>query len=185
MNKSFLQMKSVCFTIITLIFLIVLTSGCNYYSSNNKIKNLYISNKECLNQYISDFDADSYIKDKNEISNFYNDKIAINGFDYSHKYYRIPKYLSDISVTSIEYYNGFVFFDFPATGNYYDMIYYSKSGKPSAECPLYSNDSENPKYGFREVKNGIFINGVKNDGGDWYKTERIEDNWYYCEVHLS
>ncbi len=168
------------------VLLLVIAYICysNIYTSNEKIKDFYYTNIDAFNQYISRFDEDAYLKDKQEIKEYFSGEAIIED-DFSDKLYKISDSLSKAKIDKIEYYNGCLFFDFPSEGEYYNSIYYSFGGVPSEDCPIYSNDSDNEKYKFRNVGKDLYINGRKNRGIDWYKTEKIEGNWYYCEVHLS
>ena len=165
----------------------IMLSYCNFYSSNDKIKDYYYNNSNALNEYINEFDESSFIKDRNEINKYLGSEaiIDLSDYNYTRLLYEIPDKLSEAGISSIESYDNYLFFDFPPTGCYYNYLYYSKDGKPSENCPIYSNEDDSEKCKFREVGKGIFVSGKKCSGIDWYKTEQIEPNWYYCEVHLS
>lgn len=171
-----------------MIFVIVFTiGGCTTnkqaYSSNVEIKNFYKKNENAFNEFIESFDENNNIQ-PDDYSIYFNKDVIIDQDLLSRRFYVVSEALSKIGVTEIEYYNNCLHFTFNSIGDYYNAIYYSFDNEPCEDCPIFVNDFDN-KHPFRNIGNGIFVNGEKNTGEDWYKTENIEGKWYYWETHLA
>lgn len=179
---------AISFTILMSFMLMFTISGCSanskLYSSNIEIRNFYKSNQDIFNEYIKTFDKNASINSK-DFQTYFGKDVIIDDDLLSRSFYSIPDGLSNIGVTEIEYYDNCLHFTFNSIGDYYNAIYYSFDGSPAKECPIFVNNAETTKYSFRDIGNGIYVNGEKNTGNDWYKTENIKGNWYYWEVHLA
>lgn len=171
-----------CLIIVIILIVSVIFCCNNIYLSNNKIKNYYYDNSEVLNQYINNFDVNTRLKN---IDDYFGKDAIISEEDETRWLYKIPDNLSEIGIESIEYKDNCVCFEFESMGAYCNAVYYSIDGEPIKDCPGFYIESENKNQKFRDVGKEIFINGKKNNGTDWYKTEKIDGNWYYYELHQA
>lgn len=164
-TKSRLKKSFIITTAIFLIFLLVFLYFFKlHYSHNTELIEHYEKNKTLYSDYVKNFDSET---------------------DETREY-DVPKELKAINVCRIESNGKYLFFDINDGGAYYGGIYYSADDSFAQETPIYGNTSEELyKTDFKEKRKGLFVKGEKNTGTDWYKSEKICNNWYYYEVHIA
>lgn len=168
--KKFLKFTALSLFIIITICLIFSKS---FYNHNKFLQKYFGTNAAYLTDYVDSFHYEDYI-DK------YSDNILGEVRTYS-----VTKKLTTIHIEKITYINSYLFFEIKDCDAYYGGIYYTYDNSISQITPIYGNDLNIYNSDFREVRKNIFVKGKKNHGTDWYKTEKITDNWYYYEVHLA
>ena len=160
--------------VILILFLGLLFSTNSIYYSNTLLNNYFQENRSVLETYIEELNYDKYFDE-------YNDEII--GYV---KEYTVPETLKKINVNKIILLdNSCVFFEISTCDGYYGGIYYSINDAYSNKCIEYGNDTEIYSLDFKENRKKILVKGEKNSGKDWYKTKKIEANWYLFEVHIA
>lgn len=153
--------------------LITLICFKSYYPDNKKATDFFENNNTLLNDYINTFKVESYI-DK------YSDDLLGEV-----RVYNIPNELKKVNVENIKYINSQLFFEIDTFTAYYGGIYYSFDNSCADIPPIYGNDLYLYQTDFRKIRNNVWLKGKKNNGTDWYKTEKIEDKWYCFDVHIA
>lgn len=130
------------------------------YTHNDNYIELYQNNMDLFNKYVDSID-----------------------FQKASGIFEVPEDLKDISVSEIEINRSFIFFEIAADSAYYGGIYYSLNDDYAEETPIWGDDGIYYEE-FHKVRDDMFVKGKKNNGKDWYLTEKIAENWYYYEVHI-
>ncbi|MFR5875698.1 MAG: hypothetical protein ACLUFN_04340 [Eubacterium sp.] len=151
--------KIICIGMSVLLMIIVIALLPIYTHNDNYIEQ-YQNNMDLFNKYVDsiDFQQDSGIV-------------------------KVPDYLKDISISEIEINNSFIFFEIADDSAYYGGIYYSLNDNYAEETPIWGDDGIYYEE-FHRVRDDMLVKGKKNNGKDWYLTEKIANNWYYYEVHI-
>lgn len=142
-----------------------------YYAHNTKLTEYFEKNSTALSDYIESFDSEKFTEK-------YNDEQVGEIREYD-----IPNELKKINIDEIKYFDSCVFFEVNVLDACCGGIYYSFNNSYADASPAYYSDVELFNLDFNEARKGVFVKGEKNTGTDWYKTEKLSDNWYYYEFH--
>lgn len=126
---------------------------------------------------------DNYIEQYQNNMDLFNKYVDSIDFQQDSGIVKVPDYLKDISISEIEINNSFIFFEIADDSAYYGGIYYSLNDNYAEETPIWGDDGIYYEE-FHRVRDDMLVKGKKNNGKDWYLTEKIANNWYYYEVHI-
>lgn len=100
------------------------------------------------------------------------------------KDYELSEELKNVSIIDIsEDYNSISFVS-NADFFLYSGYLYSIDGEPKLSAEVGTGDALSTEE-FREVKDGVYMKGKKNNGTSWYSIQRINEHWFYYEYALA